>query len=265
MWTKTFRTSSLFALLTAFLVLIGCAKTRAVQPVAEEPPAPPPAAAVALPAPQQPVDPTKLPAPALEHVQATVNRIFQDSVTIDSSHNPSYFVGDFNGDQSQDLAVILKPVSAKLSFLNQEFPTWIAREPLKQVLLPKSKAVANPSIARGNEDPASGQTIRFAANDALLAIVHGYGGKGWRDPEATQTHVLRDVVGDDIRMLPFASVAKAYKGIKPFPSIYGDLIQETLIGQAGFLHFAGGMYEWYDPKNYKPVLGPVHSGMSAMR
>jgi len=261
MWTRPFRTSSILGLLIAFLVLIGCAKTTAVQPVAEQPPAPTPAASVVLPAQQQPVDTTKLPAPALEQVQATVNRIFQDSVTIDSSHNPSYFVGDFNGDQSQDLAVILKPVSARLPFLNQEFPTWIAREPLKQVLLPKSKAMANASIARGNEDPASGQTIRFAANDALLAIVHGYGEKGWRDPESTQTHVLRDVVGDDIRLLSRASVAKAYKGIKPFPSIYGDLIQETLIGQAGFLHFAGGMYEWYDPKNYKPVLGPAHSGM----
>ena len=265
MWTKALRLSSCFVLITAILVLVGCAKSRSVQGVPEEPPAPQPTAAVSLPAPQQPADAPKVSAPKLEHVQETVTRIFKDAVTIDSSRTPSFFVGDFNGDQSQDLAVILKPVPSKLSYLNQEFPSWIAREPLKEVLLPKSRAMAKPAIERGYQNPAAGQTVRFTANDVLLAIVHGYGEKGWRDPEATQTHVLRDVVGKDIRTLPFASALKTYKGKKPFPNIYGDLIQETLIGQAGFLHFAGGMYEWYDPKNYKRGAGPAHSGMSGMR
>jgi hypothetical protein len=99
----------------------------------------------------------------------------------------------------------------------------------------------------------------------LIAIVHGYGEKGWRDPESTQTHVLREVAGANIRVLPFSSAARIYKGVKPLPNIYGDLIQETLIGQEGFLHFAGGMYEWYDPKNYKQVIASPHSGMSAMK
>jgi hypothetical protein len=206
-----------------------------------------------------------MPAPKLEHVQEAVARVFKDSVTIDSSHTPSFFAGDFNGDQSQDLAVILKPVPTKLSQLNQEYPTWIAREPLKEVLLPKSKVIARPAVARGYENPAAGQTIRFEADDLLLAIVHGYGEKGWRDQEATQTHLLRGVVGDNIRILSLTGAVKTYKGVRPFPSIYGDLIQETLIGQVGFLHFAGGMYEWYDSKNYKQVLPSAHGGMSGMR
>jgi hypothetical protein len=265
MLTQAVRLSSSLLLLTPIIVLVGCARTDTVHPVPEQPPAPQPTASVSLPAPQPASDTAKIPAAKLEHVQETVTRIFKDSVTIDSSRAPGFFVGDFNGDQSQDLAVILRPVPSKLSYLNQEFPSWIAREPLKEVLLPKSKAMARPAIARGYENPAAGQTIRFAASDVLIGIVHGYGQKGWRDPEATQTHVLREVAGENIRVLPFSSAAKIYRGVKPLPNIYGDLIQEKLIGQEGFLHFAGGMYEWYDPKNYKQVIASPHSGVSGMK
>jgi len=183
-----------------------------------------------------------------------------------TSHQTCLPVGDFNGDLSQDLAVILKPAEGRLSELNQEFPNWIAREPLQEVL-PKSKLLARPAAERPSPNSAAGQTIRFHQSDVLLAIVHGYGPKGWQDPEATQTHLLRDVVGANIRTLPFKGAVKAYKGIKPFPTIHGDLIQETLIGQSGFLHFTGGIYGWYDPKNYKPdaSMMPAHSPVAAMR
>ena len=262
---RALRMSFGFVILISFTLLIGCAKTGTGQPVPEEPPAPQATASVTTPTPQPPVDASNTPPAKLENVQETITRIFKDSVTIDSSHTPSFFAGDFNGDQSQDLAVILRPVPTKLSYLNQEYPSWIAREPLQEILLPKSKVIARPTATRGYENPAAGQTIRFAAADVLLAIVHGHGEKGWRDQEATQTHVLRGVVGDNIQTLPRARAVKTYKGVKPFPSIYGDLIQETLIGQVGFLHFAGGMYEWYDQKNYKHVDIASHSGMKGMR
>jgi hypothetical protein len=208
----------------------------------------------------------KLPPPKLEEVQAAVKRIFKDAVTIDPSRKPNFLVGDFNGDLSQDVAVILKPAPGKLSELNQEFPNWLAREPLKEVLLPKSKILAQPIAARPSNGPAAGQTVRFEQGDVMLAIIHGSGPKGWRDPEATQTHLLRDVVGTDMKTLAFKSAAETYKGTKPFPVIYGDLIQQTLIGQSGFLHFTGGVYAWYDQKNYRPktIAMPRHAGMSAM-
>jgi hypothetical protein len=242
--------------------LCGCAKPPA-QPLIEEPvvtqkvepPSPP----------LQPTDVPKLPPPKLEEVQEAVVRIFKDAAVIDASRTPSFLVGDFNGDQSQDLAVVLKPAAGKLSELNQEFPNWIAREPLDELLLPKSKALAHGGTSKSQPNPAAGQTVRFKQSDVLLAIIHGQGPKGWLDPEATQTHLLRDVVGTNMHILPFKEAAKAYKGIKPFPSVFGDLIQQTLIGQAGFLHFAGSLYSWYDPKNYKSEVGPAHSGMSKMR
>lgn len=254
--------SSWSAVILVSVGLYGCAKPPS-PPIVEQPPAAQAAAAISLP--PQGSEAPKLPPPKLEEVQAAVKRIFNDAVVVDGGRTPNFLVGDFNGDLSQDLAVILKPAQGKLSELNQEFPRWLAREPLKDVLLPKSKALAQPVAAKPAHTSA-GQTIRFEQNDALLAIIHGSGPNGWRDPEATQTHLLRGVVGTEMRTLAFKSVAQAYRGTKPFPDIYGDLIQQTLIGQSGFLHFTGGIYGWYDPKNYRREMMPMprHSGMSAM-
>jgi hypothetical protein len=260
---RTFRKSLwLVVLVGGCGVLFGCSKPAAPTAIAEQPPAP-----VANPeAPQPPpaglVEPVTAKA---EDIQEVVKRLFKRAVVVESNLNPSFLVGDFNGDLSQDLAVILRIAEGKLSELNQEFPNWIAREPLKDVLLPQSKVMAQRVGSTPSTDPGSGQTIRFEQNDVLMAIVHGFGPNGWRDPEATQTHLLRDVVGTNIRTLPFNGAVKAYKGIKPFPTIYGDLIQQTLIGQSGFLYFNGGIYAWYDPKNYRAPAMPAHSGMSAMR
>jgi len=244
------------------LVLFGCGKNQAPPRVAEtQPSLPTPATA---PEPAKPAPPPDLSQPKPQEVQAAVKRVFKDAVALDVSHNPSFMIGDFNGDTSPDLAVVLKPADGKLSELNGEFPSWIAREPLKDVLLPKSKALARPVPVRAT-NAAAGQTIRFEQGDVLLAIIHGVGSNGWKDPEATQTHLLRGVVGADMHTMALNSAARAYKGVKPFPTIYGDLIQQSLVGQAGFIYFNGGIYAWYDPKNFdvSPVTG--HAGMSAMR
>lgn len=257
------RASSWLAVILVSLGLCGCAKPPS-PPIVEQPPPPQAPAAISLP--PQGSEAPKLPPPKLEEVQAAVKRIFKDAVVIDTSRKTNFLVGDFNGDLSQDLAVILKPAPGKLSALNQEFPNWLAREPIKELLLPKSKILAQPIAARASSSPAAGQTVRFEQGDVMLAIIHGSGPKGWRDPEATQTHLLRDVVGTDMKTLAFKTAAQAYKGTKPFPDIYGDLIQQTLIGQSGFLHFTGGVYAWYDQKNYRPKTTgmPRHAGMSAM-
>lgn len=227
--------------------LCGCAKPS--QPIVEQASVPEKSEAPSLP--PQPTEMPELPPPNLEQVQEAVRRVFKDAVVIDASRKPSFLVGDFNGDQSQDLAIVLKPAVGRLSDLNQEFPNWIAREPLEEVLS-RSKPLAHPASAKPLPNPAAGQTVRFEQSDVLLAIIHGYGPMGWHDPQATQTHLLRNVVGDNMRILPFKGAVKAYNGVRPFPDIYGDLIQQTLIGQSGFLHFAGSIYGWYDPKNYKP-------------
>lgn len=254
---------SRLVILVCSAALSGCAKPPA-QAIAEQPPDAP-VKIESVSSTPQPKETPEPPPPNQEEVQQAVKHVFKDAVVIDVNRNPSFLVGDFNGDLSQDLAVILKPAEGKLSELNQEFPNWIAREPLEEAL-PKSKLLARSDPAKASPNPAAGQTVRFEQRDVLLAIIHGYGPLGWRDPEATQTHLLRDVVGTGMRTLPYKGAVKAYNGIRPFPSIYGDLIQQTLLGQSGFLHYTGGVYGWYDPKNYKPVAAtiPGHSMVSTM-
>ena len=104
-------------------------------------------------------------APKLLEVQDAVKRVFKDAAVIDSSHNPNFLAGDFNGDTSQDIAVIVKP--AKLDDMNQDLPPWLVREP------------------RSDKTPVMRR--RIEKDEVLLAVIHGYGINDWRDPQATQT------------------------------------------------------------------------------
>src|ERR1044072_4004342 len=63
------------------------------------------------------------PAAKLADVQEAVKRVFKDAAVIDTKSNPNFVAGDFNGDASQDIAVILKP--AKLDQMNEQYPPWL--------------------------------------------------------------------------------------------------------------------------------------------
>lgn len=189
----------------------------------------------------QPQQVAKLPPPELITVQEAVKRVFKDSALIDTSRKPVFIAGDFNGDLSQDIAVVLKPAPEKLSDLNEEFPTWILRDPF----------AANESrIPR----------LRVAANDVLLAVIHGYGANGWRDPQATQAYLLKNAVGSGMEPHQAKDVATASQG-KKLPRLRGDVIGEVLGGTSGYLYYAGATYSWYDPKTFKgePEQGMIHT------
>ncbi|MGH9883106.1 MAG: hypothetical protein ACRD6N_16850, partial [Pyrinomonadaceae bacterium] len=69
----------------------------------------------------------KLPA-RLTEVQGAVRRVFKDAALLDSSREPNFVAGDFNGDLSQDVAVVLKPASGKIQQMNEEYPPWILND-----------------------------------------------------------------------------------------------------------------------------------------
>jgi hypothetical protein len=192
-------------------------------PVAEAPPAP------VQPSPES----TPIPltaataAPKQSEVQEAVKRVFNDAAVINTNYNPSFLSGDFNGDGSQDLAVILKP--AKLDLMNQELPPWLVRQPRTN------------KVARTH--------VRIEKDETLLAVIHGYGANHWRDPEATQTFVLKDVVGQDLKVHSLNEFVTANSGRK-LPRPQGDLIGETVQGTPGYLYFAQATYSWYDPKTF---------------
>ena len=159
-------------------------------------------------------------------------------------------MGDFNGDHSQDLAVVLKPAAGKLSELNQEYPPWMLRDPFNPNLPPQLR-----------KDP-----LRVEENDKLLAVIHGYGPKGWRNAEATQTYLLKNAVGTGIKTQT-AQRSLAAHGGKKTPDLMGDTIIQILGDQPGFLYYAGASYAWYDPKTYKPGVERrlAHPGITSRR
>jgi hypothetical protein len=191
------------------------------------------------------VQTSELSPPKLNEVEDAVKRVFKDAALIDSSHDPSFVAGDFNGDNSQDIAVILKPAPDRVAEMNQEFPPWILKDPF---------ANAKP----GMPPP------RVAANELLLAVIHGYGRGGWRDPQATQTYLLKNSVGADVKSQSKTDFLIANEG-KKLPRVTGDLIAEGLRGKSGCLYFAGATYDWYDAKSFKgdPEVRVVHPGMAA--
>ncbi|HEV7797463.1 MAG TPA: hypothetical protein VGO73_04875 [Pyrinomonadaceae bacterium] len=190
--------------------------------------APPPSASTPVDQPQQI---SKLPPPDLNQVQEAVKRVFKESVLIDTSRNPAFITGDFNGDLSEDVAVVLKPAAEKLSDLNDEFPNWILRD------LSGSKETGTPRL-------------KVTADEVLLAVIHGYGPSGWRDPQATQTFLLKNAVGPALTTHSAKDFAAANQGNK-VPQLRGDVVREELGGTPGYLYFAGATYSWYDPKTFK--------------
>ena len=255
-YTKT--RDTLFCVLLAWASLVLCSCAHPEQPLVEEQPKaqePPPVASTA--SQTETREAVKLPPPQPDEVQEKVRTVFGEAAIADINRRPYFLVGDFNGDASQDLAVVLKPAPGKLDQLNEDYPKWMTRDPLSSVL-PKPVVATNQSPLPNN--PASARGTPVLPGDTLLAVIHGHGPEGWRDPEATQTYLLKNVAGDALRTQERKEVASS-KG-KPMPQIDGDVIDQRLLGQLGFLYFSytQASYEWYDPVHYKPetLASSVH-------
>ena len=175
---------------------------------------------------------TKVPAPEGTEVREAVRRVFKDVVEIDSRRTPVFIDGDFNGDGSRDLAVVIKPVPNKLADLNDEFPTWILKDPF-------------------SSDDIRIPRLRVTADDTLLAVIHGFGPNGWRDSQATQTFLLKNAVGSGMATYQPKDLANANKPNK-MPYLQGDVIGQVVAGTSGYLYFERATYSWYDPNTYRP-------------
>ena len=166
---------------------------------------------------QPPSDP-RIPAPQAKDARACLDRIFAGVVVADSSRGSWYLDGDFIGDGSADLAVAARPIAARLAALNDPLANWIVEDPRQ------------PRAA----------TTALAASDALLAVVHGYGPNGWRNPDARQTYVLRNTGGSGMRAVP------TREAVAPVPGHerVGHVIREKLSGASGLLYWNGARYAW---------------------
>lgn len=193
----------------------------------------------------QPQPATSVSPPQLSEVQEAVKRVFQDAAVINEQRTPNFVVGDFNGDNSQDVAVMLKTAPGKIAQMNQQFPPWILKDPFVK---------SEPGMA----------PLRVTERELLLAVIHGYGSGGWHDSQATQTYLLKNALGENVAARGKADVITANQG-KKLPQLKGDLISEILRGKSGYLYYAESTYSWYDPETFQgePIARPVHPGFTA--
>jgi hypothetical protein len=224
--------------------LCGCtrspeeSKRAEVQPRTETP------ATIATPSPRSSQSPqivkdqTAKESPALppkpDEVKEVVARVFGKAASPDTTHNPSFVVGDFNGDGSEDLAVEVKAGDGKLAEINNELANWILEDPRNVFIPGRDSAVRTPP----------NKPVRAEKGDTLLAIIHGVGARGWRNPEAKQVFLLKNGAGSDMT----AQAAKSLRGSKEkqkLPPLKGDAIRQTIGGKPGLLVWTGAKYAWY--------------------
>jgi len=170
--------------------------------------------------------------PEVEEVANAIARVFGKSASVDQNRSPVFLVADFNGDGSQDLAVVTKINDEALGEINNELANWILEDP-HEVPVPGSKTAA---------PPRQPKAVKAERNDQLLAIIHGVGPQGWRNKEARQTFLLRNAAGLN------ASLQTADK-MRESPAnsnltLRGDAISETVKGHRGWIFWTGAKYAW---------------------
>ena len=174
--------------------------------------------------------------PRPEEVAQVVRRVFKDMASAGSEGQAVFTAGDFNGDLSPDIAIVVRPAPQRLDELNRS-PRWMLKD------------------ARRADQPGAAP-LRVEANEALLAVVHGEGPSGWRNPEATQTWLLKNAAGSAMETRGARDFLVANKG-HAVPRIHGDLIAEVIAGVPGCLYYTGASYAWYDPKTFVYVPEPT--------
>lgn len=231
---KTFKACLSFV----FIALTGCAghAPSNTQVVIAPPPAQNTQAASETPVNNSTTAETAAEMPRPAEVREALVRVFENAVQSDVGHKNYFFTGDFNGDGSQDIAIIVTPNKDKLEDLNSEVANWIVEDPRK-IMLPDPK--------RSVQSLPSDRPARIAASDTLLAVIHGYNALGWRNRDAKQTYLLKNAVGQGLKSERIVEARPTTKD-KTLPHHQsGDLLQESLDGENGYLYWTGSKYAWH--------------------
>ena len=234
------RTSLSLFIAIAIAALAGCAQPPE-QPLKEEPPAVAESATPAQPAKPEPEKAVVSPPPTIAEARAAIERVYKDAVSVDANFSPNFIVGDFNGDRSEDIAIVVRPAKEKLADINHELASWMIREPVTESL---------PELmVRQNPQGTKPRPVITERDELLLAIIHGHDQSGWRNPEAQQTYLLKSAVGKDIKSETKKNLLKTSPDKRP--PLIGDVVAETIAGQRGFIFYTGSTYAWYDSRYYK--------------
>jgi len=238
---KTIQLLLCFLMTISVAALDGCAKAKSEQAILQASIQPEKVPSLPSPtsSPPKPEEAPPLPPPQPAEVREAVTRVYQNAVTTEADRPESFIVGDFNGDGSPDLAVVVKPTDGMIPKLNSELANWILGDPQKVVRPDLKKRV--------HQFPPTPEPVKVQPGDVLLAMIHGYGPAGWRSPRARQTYLLKHAVGSNLRVQSVKELLSAKTSKTKLPSLNGDVVRETLEGKPGFLYWTGAKYAWFRP------------------
>ena len=128
-----------------------------------------------------------------------------------------------------------------MTAINDAYANWIVGEPQK-VALPQVHQ--NVKVLPKRPDP-----VRIEQDNLLLAVIHGYRKEGWRDPIASQTYLLKNAVGDEMKAQSAQDLLNTTPRGQTLPELRGDVIREKLSGTDGFIFWTGARYGWSHPPN----------------
>jgi hypothetical protein len=156
------------------------------------------------------------PGPTAAEVREALTRNYEDAAVIDNSRPAPFVVGDFNGDKSEDIAIVVKPGKGKLAKLNSEYANWILEDPRQPIHIRDLKTRPAP--------------VTVTSKDSLLVVIHGVKSEGWRSSIARQTYLLKNAAGESFETQS---------------SRRGDVIREKLEGTDGIIYYTGAKYAWH--------------------
>ncbi|MFN2577311.1 MAG: hypothetical protein ABR607_06420 [Pyrinomonadaceae bacterium] len=174
------------------------------------------------------------PPPKADEVMGALARVFNKAASLDTTQVPSFIAGDFNGDDSEDLAIVTRPNENSLAEINSDLANWTLEDP-KVVPIPGTKAA---------DELVRPKPVKVEKTDSLLTIIHGIGAEGWRNAEARQTFLLRNGSGTNMLVRSVEDLRKDFTTPK-LPPLKGDTISEQMNGRHGIIFWTGAKYAWY--------------------
>ena len=136
---------------------------------------------------------------------------------------------------AQDVAAFVRPLASALDDLNSPLANWIVEDPCH---------APPPALPSGKPHPrVRPAPVSVAEGDVLLAVIHGHGAAGWRDPAARQAYLLKDAAGVG---LAAQGPAELGGGLQRRLRLSGDVLRQTLEGRSGFLYWTGARYAWHE-------------------
>ena len=167
-------------------------------------------------------------------VKEALNRIFADDVSIAAGSENKVLEGDFNGDGSVDVAIIVRPAADKLPAINGQLANWTIQNPHRAFVPPRHKSVVTL--------PPHPAAEVVGKDELLLAMIHGNGPSGWRDPDARQAFLLRQAVGSSMQV-GWPS-PKLKHDVGAFAN-QTNVLTESQSGVPGALYWTGAGYAWH--------------------